>query len=374
MKRLVLLGALVAVGCSSPEDVGSQGAAYTTQCADASVVEGVDISSGQSPVNWTSVLGAGRHFAFIKATQGDYYTSSNFATQYAGAKTAGVLRSAYHFFDPTVDGVAQANYFLGVVKTIEPGDLPPMLDVECPDGDSMCLGFAGGSGQAPAATIVQRALDWLTTVEAATGKTPIVYTFPSYFPGLATQDSALAKYPLFIATLASCASVPAPWTTATFWQYSWTGTVNGIPGQVDLDRFFGSLADLQTFASPPMDAGADAAADAARDAPAEAAPGKDAAVDATDEGASPPSSDGCSCDAAGARTHGSIAWLALVVALGVRRRRTKRDRAARFTAGSTPSAESRAKRCRRRSSRRRSRRRSPGPTSSSSSVDQRRAG
>lgn len=319
MKRLVILGALAAIGCSSPEDTGSQGAAYTTQCGDAGTVEGVDISSGQSPVNWASVLGAGRHFAFIKATQGDYYTSSNFATQYAGAKTAGVLRSAYHFFDPTIDGVAQANYFLGVVKTIEPDDLPPMLDVECPDGDSMCLGFAGGSGQAPAATIVQRALDWLTTVEAATGKKPIVYTFPSYFPGLATQDSALAKYPLFIATLSSCASVPAPWTAATFWQYSWTGTVSGIPGQVDLDRFFGSLSELQQFAAPPVDAGSDATPDGAPDAAAEAAP-KEAAADANDEGAGPPPSDGCSCDAAGARANGSIAWLAIALAIAARRR------------------------------------------------------
>src|SRR5262249_39515970 len=153
--------------------------------------------------------------------------------------------------------------FLGVVGTIDPEDLPPMLDVECPDGDAMCLGFSGGSGNAPAATIVQRALDWLTTVKSKTGKAPIVYTFPAYFPGLATSDTALANYPLFIATLSSCASVPAPWKSAAFWQYSWTGTVNGIPGQVDEDRFFGTLSDLQTFADPVVDAGSDAQSDAA---------------------------------------------------------------------------------------------------------------
>ncbi len=313
---------LLACGCSAPEEVGSSSEAYTTQCPDASVVEGVDISSGQSPVNWTSVLAAGRHFAFIKATQGNYYTSSSFASQYSGAKAAGVYRSAYHFFDPTIDGVTQANYFLGVVGTIEPDDLPPMLDVECPDGSSTCLGFSGGSGSAPAATIVTRALDWLSTIKTKTGKTPIVYTFPSYFPGLATPDSALAAYPLFIATLSSCAAVPAPWTSAVFWQYSWTGTVNGIPGQVDLDRFFGSLSDLQAFAAPPTpdagtnDAGADAAADAATDS-------KATSGDATgDEGASPPGG-GCSCEAAGERTHG-LGWLvacALGVILHARRRR-----------------------------------------------------
>ena len=326
MGRRFGLAVLLACGCSSPEELGTSSEAYTTQCGDAGVVEGVDISSGQSPDNWTSVIGAGRHFAFIKATQGDYYTSSNFAAQYAGAKTAGVYRSAYHFFDPTVDGVAQANYFLGVVGTIEPDDLPPMLDVECPDGDSMCLGFAGGSGDAPAATIVSRALDWLTTVQAKTGKTPIVYTFPSYFPGLATSDSALANYPLFIATLSQCASVPAPWTKAAFWQYSWTGTVSGIPGQVDLDRFFGTLADLQTFATPPpSDAGADGASDAALDAsPADAKVADTApALDATgDEGPSP-QTNGCACDAAGEPSRAIGGWSlgALAFIAFARRRR-----------------------------------------------------
>ncbi len=266
--------ALAACCACSPtaEDVGSSSAAYTTQCP-TTTVEGVDISAGQAPVTWSSVTGANRQFAFIKATQGTYYTSSSFASQYAGAKTAGVYRSAYHFFDPTEDGIAQANYFLGVVGTVLPDDLPPMLDMECPDGSATCLGFTGGSGNAPSATIVSRALDWLSTVEAATGKKPIVYTFPAYFPGLATPDTGLAAYPLFIATLASCASVPAPWTTAAFWQYSWTGTVAGIPGQVDMDLFFGTLSDLQTFAFTCKAAGATCATSADCCGPSVCTPG-----------------------------------------------------------------------------------------------------
>ena len=291
------------------------------------VVEGVDISAGQSPVTWTSVVGDDRHFAFIKATQGNYYTSTAFAAQYAGAKTAGVYRSAYHFFDPTIDGVTQADYFLGVVGTIEADDLPPMLDVECPDGSSTCLGFTGGSGDAPAATIVSRALAWLTEVESKTGKKPIVYTFPSYFPGLATSDSALAAYPLFIATLASCASVPAPWTTAAFWQYSWTGTVTGIPGQVDEDRFFGTLVDLQNFASPPStDGGAtDGSADASMDAKLDEStpPLPDASDASGDEGPTPPGSNGCSCDAAGTPIAAPSSFFLALVALALGRRRAR---------------------------------------------------
>ena len=38
--------------------------------------------------------------------------------------------------------------------------------------------------------------------------------------------------------------LPSPWTTWTFWQYSATGTVPGISGAMDLDRFDGDLAAL----------------------------------------------------------------------------------------------------------------------------------
>jgi hypothetical protein len=53
----------------------------------------------------------------------------------------------------------------------------------------------------------------------------------------------------------ACVAVPAPWSTATMWQYSWTGSVPGIEGPVDRDAFLGSLAGLQALATP---AGADA--------------------------------------------------------------------------------------------------------------------
>jgi MYXO-CTERM domain-containing protein len=128
-----------------------------------------------------------------------------------------------------------------------------MLDLECPDGDPNCL-YPGEPGIVDGATIVARALAWLETVERRTGRKPIIYSFPSYFDGLAADTSKLAAYPLFIATLGNCASVPAPWMKAAFWQYSWTGIVPGIVAEVDLDRFIGTIDDLAGSAdagSPP---------------------------------------------------------------------------------------------------------------------------
>ncbi len=94
--------------------------------------------------------------------------------------------------------------------------------------------------------------------------------------------------------------MPAPWGSATFWQYDDNGTVSGVPGNVDVDRFFGSAGDLARFtAGPPPDAGVmDAPYDSAR-------PDAD----------TPPAMNnaGCGCDTTGSLPAASVALAALLV-------------------------------------------------------------
>ncbi len=302
-----MLGSLVlgGFGCSGASSVslggvgggsGAVGGAERTgctaealeQCASQSV-EGIDVFDGQGAIDWSAVAGGGIAFAMIKATQGTYDTQASFAANWPAAREVGVRRGAYHFFDPTDDGAAQAQRFLAAMGPLAPGDLPPMLDIECPDGDSDCLG-TGASGSAPAAAIAQRMWDWIHAVEAATGTTPVLYTFASYFASNGIDTAGLGAYPLFLAqpsrtsgASAACFSVPAPWTAATMWQYSWSGRVPGIGGPVDLDRFLGSPADLQALgvARPGGDAGP-------RDAPPDPGDAGSApdALDAPDPGSS----------------------------------------------------------------------------------------
>jgi lysozyme len=227
------------------------------QCKPASVVDGVDLNpAGAGTLGWA---GSGKGFAIIKATQGTSYTDAEFAANWAALKSAGVVRGAYHFFDATVSGVDQANFFLKVVGTIEPGDLPPTLDIECPvAGQSDCLGN-GNSGAAPASQITQAMNDFLTTVKTATGLTPIVYSYGSWFSDNGVTTTGLESYPLWLADYSgtSCFEVPTPWTAATIWQYDSSGTVSGV--NVDDDYFLGTAAQLATFTangSLPIDGGA----------------------------------------------------------------------------------------------------------------------
>ncbi len=334
--------------CGAPpggaEDTASTSEAVQT-CATADI-EGVDVYDGTGTIDWASVKGAGIAFAMMKATQGTYNTQKTFPTNWSETQANGVYRSAYHFFDPTEDGVAQAQHYLQVVGTIGPGDLPPMLDIECPDGDPNCL-YTGASGQAAASDIQTRMWDWIHTVEAATGKKPLIYTFPSYFSSNGIDTTGLDAYPLYIAdiTTGNCTVVPSPWTAATFWQYSWTGTVAGIGGQVDRDRFMGTLAGLGQLAQEGGPDGGAGDGGAAGDAGAAGAGGREGGA-SSDGGAGPEggaradaagtpgdagssivpgsgagSSSGCGCRLAGdGSTPGALPAVLAALALGLRRR------------------------------------------------------
>lgn len=187
-------------------------------------IHGIDVSHYQGTVSWQQVAGAGMAYAFVKATQGVSSVDSQFSVNWPGVKAAGLLRGAYHFYQPGDDPQQQAEHFLSVVSP-GPGDLLPVLDIET-------------MGSQTASEVVQGIETWLGTVQSAIGRAPIVYTAPGFWNNLGTQQFGL--YPLWVAEYGvSAPKLPAGWTTWDFWQYSETGTVAGVSGSVDLDVFQG---------------------------------------------------------------------------------------------------------------------------------------
>jgi len=201
--------------------------------AGAIRVPGVDVSDYQGAVDWPAVAGAGVRFAIAKATEGAGFVAETFARNWAGIRTAGLTRGAYHFFRPLVPPEIQAKHFLATVAP-GPDDLPPALDVEVRDGVA-----------APA--VIRRMRQWLYAVEAATGRTPLIYASAGFLDGLGDLRG-FSKYPLWIADYGGSAPViPRGWRTYTLWQHTSSGTVRGIEGPVDLDVFNGSPEDLAAF-------------------------------------------------------------------------------------------------------------------------------
>ncbi|MCC7111994.1 MAG: SH3 domain-containing protein [Deltaproteobacteria bacterium] len=217
--------------------------AFTHTCAAGATVKGIDVSYWQSNVDWARVADDGVKFAFIRVSDGLGHVDSKFERNWAGAKDNGILRGAYQFFRSNQDPIAQADLLIEKVGTLEPGDLPPVIDVESKDGQS-------------SATIARKVGQWLDRVEAALGVRPIVYTGP-YFWRDQVAGADFDQYPLWIAHYGtSCPYVPPTWTEWTFHQHSSSGRVRGISGNVDMNVFNGTVNELLalTVAGTPQPA------------------------------------------------------------------------------------------------------------------------
>lgn len=211
-------------------------------------VPGIDVSYWAGKIDWTKVRGDGHRFMFTKATEGNFYADPTFDDNWLGAKAAGLLRGAYHFFRANVDPKQQSKKYIDYVRTMnDDGELPPVLDLETADGQ-------------PKNKIISRAKVWLDEVENAFGKKPIIYSgqyfLQDYFSEANGLPPSWAKdYPLWLAQYpnnyidgSSKPFLPRGWSAWTFWQYSEKGRVSGINASTDMNVFNGTWEELQKFA------------------------------------------------------------------------------------------------------------------------------
>src|SRR3954466_219533 len=111
----------------------------------ATVTYGQDVSGHQGNVNWAAQWSAGSRFAFIKSTEGTYYTNPYFAQQYNGSYNVGMIRGSYHFAIPNDSGgAAQADYFVahGGGWSKDGKTLPGALDIEYNPYGATCYGLS----------------------------------------------------------------------------------------------------------------------------------------------------------------------------------------------------------------------------------------
>lgn len=209
-------------------------------------IEGIDVSSNQGQVDWKAVIGAGKTFAFARATIGGHQADPGFAAHWQDMSDAGILRGAYHFFWPLTPWQDQATNFMNTVGALSKGDLPPVLDLEEAVSKNDPLKRDAWK-DIPANQRLSIIQNWLAQVEQGSGLRPMIYTRQNFIESLLGDSVAtLATYALWIAHYkVPVPSIPPNWTSWTFWQYSETGGVDGVEGNVDCERFSGSLDDLQ---------------------------------------------------------------------------------------------------------------------------------
>lgn len=201
---------------------------------DGVFTEGIDVSHHQGPIEWDKVANDGVHFVLMKASEAFTFKDPRFQQNFRGCRDNGIRRGAYHFFRPSRDGVRQADNLLAQLDSVEfgqAGDLIPTLD---------CEDFDGGSTSAYQNEL--RAC--LDRIEAGIGKKPLIYTLRSFWLSIGNPD--FSSYPLWVVDLSAreFPRLPQHWTDYVIWQYTFTGAVNGIAGDVDRDRFKGTPDDL----------------------------------------------------------------------------------------------------------------------------------
>ncbi len=201
-------------------------------------IHGIDVSRHQGKIDWEALIHHQTskyplHFIFMKATEGGDFRDVTFTENFQNAREHGFIRGAYHFFSPKTDPARQADFFIETVQ-LRPGDLPPVLDIEV-------------IGERTPQELQQRALVWLRKVESHYGTKPIIYT--SYkFKKNYLNDSIFDTYPYWIAHYhVDTLRYEGHWD---FWQHSDMGRMKGIPKNVDLNVYRGTVDELRQLTLP----------------------------------------------------------------------------------------------------------------------------
>ena len=203
-------------------------------------IHGIDVSRHQSDVDWLRVEkmrsdSLGISFVFIKAAEGITREDPAFEKNWSSIRKTGLIRGAYHFYHPTRDAKKQAMNFISQVK-LSKGDLPPVADIEHSGGKSkkkICEGLSV----------------FLKELEKKYKVKPIIYTNISFYRDY--LDGEFDSYPLWI----SCYYDPERFYSGfshkwVFWQFSESGHVDGIDGEVDFNVFNGNMAELKKLCIP----------------------------------------------------------------------------------------------------------------------------
>ena len=196
-------------------------------------VVGFDVSQYQGNIQWDEIRKIEDtfqlQFVFVRATAGKNKVDSQFKENWKQAKAHQFIRGAYHYYRPNENSIQQAENFIQTVK-LEPGDFPPVLDIEqLPKKQSLDSLKVG----------LKR---WLTKVEKHYKVKPIIYSGESYYNDFLKKE--FSDYPFWIANYNFWRNQPeSHWL---LWQFTEKAQVSGIKGTVDVNIFNGNIIYLRS--------------------------------------------------------------------------------------------------------------------------------
>ncbi len=201
-------------------------------------VQGIDISSHQGDIDWTALAEEELGFAILRIgyrgyTAGALNADTAFEANYSGAKSIG-LQVGVYFYSQAItveEAKEEAEYVLELLKGLEL-DLPVFYDWE--------KQTASGSRtlDSDVSILTECALAFCQTIENG-GFSAGIYFYSSL--ALDTYDlSYLTDYTFW---LSQPGEVPDFDYDFAFWQYSYTGSLEGISAKVDLNMMLVSTGE-----------------------------------------------------------------------------------------------------------------------------------
>ncbi len=188
---------------------------------------GVDVSKWNGTINWSKVKAAGINYAFVRcggrsSSARTLFEDPNYGQNVSGAIAAGLKVGIYFYSSATTtaEAVEEASLAVAMAKKYKI-TLPIFIDIE----DSAM----------PKGQLTEIAQAFCQTVQSA-GYTAGVYSSISWWKSY-LDYSKLSSYKIWIARFNTVLSGGNyTWTgRCDYWQYSGSGTIDGINGNVDLN-------------------------------------------------------------------------------------------------------------------------------------------
>lgn len=197
---------------------------------------GIDVSRYQGNINWSRIAAAGKKFVIVRmgsSNANGVYIDPMFLQNVSGAKAAGLQVGAYYYtYAAQKSAVArELDTFLAALQGLQL-EYPVFVDVEAASLQSL--------GKTVLTNLVLYAMDILDQSGWYAGW----YSYTNYIHNY-LDASRLAAYPCWVADYRGYVGYSGSYD---LWQYSASGTVNGISGAVDLDYSYKNFLPLITAA------------------------------------------------------------------------------------------------------------------------------
>lgn len=178
-------------------------------------VSGIDVSEYQGDIDWQAVANSGVSFAMIRVGNTAYGLDDCFYTNVIEANSVGIRVGVYcySYAMNAQEAAADAQLVINACAGL-PISFPVAIDIEDESQKSLTTAQQ------------QEIVNTFCSMIYAAGYTPMVYSYKNWFEtrlGMTAWDQWIANYSDSIGY------------TGTMWQYTSSGSVSGISGNVDLD-------------------------------------------------------------------------------------------------------------------------------------------